>query len=52
MFYFDILNFKNFIMVIYVFEIYHFDPFLKFKVNKILTFVTEKKQNNIFQKHK
>jgi len=27
LFCFDTLSFKNFILVIYIFEIYHFDPF-------------------------
>jgi len=31
LFYFDTLNFKSFILILYIFEIYRFDHFLKFK---------------------
>jgi len=55
LFHFGTLSFKSFILIIYVFEIYHSTFFLNLKVNKTLMFLTKnwkKKQNDIFRKHK
>ena len=51
LFYFDILSFKSFILVLYIFKIYHFGHFLKFKSQIITFFFTEnrkKYKNNTF----
>jgi len=46
LFRFCILSFNKFILVFYVFKMYHFDLFLNLKVNKTLMFLTKYLKND------